>query len=327
MQIYSDIVRDVILRGLYTPKKNGADTISKFSVHYTVDVSSSFPLLTTRRISFKTIVNELLWFISGKADVNDLSKKTKIWDLWSDESGYIESPYGYFWRNFPSTFRENNKIKWAQSEDGFIGLRAGEYFFDQIKYVIGNINRKPNSRKHVVVAWHPANATIANVPPCPFSFVLNVKGEYLNIHVTHRSADLAVGVPHDIAVFSLLLYCIAGETGLTPKYFSNTLVDAHIYCGQNNLCGKFYNQHLTNIQNKLSSSDLSNYDNVARWIEEKTPPDSYNHLPNLLRQITREPFIQPKVRVNKKRTTDLNESDFEIAGYKHHPPVKYGIIP
>lgn len=217
MREYLDLVERVLSKGTLKHNRTGVDTISTFSEHMKIDLSEGFPLLTTKKMNFKSLLHEVLWYLSGEDHIRNLRKYTKIWDAWADENGNLDTAYGRYWRRFPS----------AQ-----INQKTGQYEVrevDQIAEVIKLLSTNPNSRRMVVSAWEPGNAFSSKLPPCHFSFVFNVQGNKLNCHLTQRSGDIALGIPFNIAAYSLLTQAIAQTTGFEVGYFSHTVVDAHIY--------------------------------------------------------------------------------------------------
>jgi thymidylate synthase len=173
------------------------------------DLAGSFPLLTTKKLHLKSIVYELLWFLSGDTNVRWLQERgVSIWDEWADENGELGPVYGYQWRH------------WRTPEGGEI---------DQIARVVESIRRKPDSRRHIVTAWNPADVDRMALPPCHALFQFYVADGRLSCQMYQRSADLFLGVPFNIASYALLTLMIAQVTGHAPGEFVLTLGDAHLY--------------------------------------------------------------------------------------------------
>ncbi len=217
MQEYLDLVDRVLAKGIRKHNRTGVDTISTFAEHYTIDLSDGYPLVTTKKVNFKSLLFEVLWYLSGEDHIRNLRTKTKIWDAWADENGDLETAYGRYWRRFPS----------AQ-----INKTTGQYEvkeIDQIAEVITMLKTQPNSRRMVVSAWEPGNALFSKLPPCHYTFAFNVQGNKLCCHLTQRSGDIALGIPFNIGAYSMLTQIIAQETGFELGYFSHTIIDAHIY--------------------------------------------------------------------------------------------------
>lgn len=217
MREYLDLVERVLTKGTLKKNRTGVDTLSCFSEYYKIDLSEGFPLLTTKKMNFKSLLYEVLWYLSGEDHIRNLRKHTKIWDAWADENGNLETAYGRYWRKFPS----------AQ-----VNPATGQYEvkeIDQIGEVLTTLKTNPNSRRMIVTAWEPGNALHSKLPPCHYTFGFNVQGNKLNCHLTQRSGDIALGIPFNVAAYSLLTQAIARETGFEVGYFSHMIIDAHIY--------------------------------------------------------------------------------------------------
>ena len=277
MKEYLDLVKTVIDNGKHKPTRTGVDTISYFGAFYKVDLNKGFPLLTTKKMQWKSLLHEVLWYLSGENHIRNLRLHTKIWDAWADENGNLETAYGYYWRHFPSA-QKNKDGEWVVRE------------VDQIQYVIDEINRNPSSRRLVVSAWEPGNATTSKLPPCHYTFVFNVNNGRLNCHLTQRSGDIALGIPFNLAAYSILTQIIAQQVGLELGEFAHTIIDAHIYVG-----------------NKLNSTE------------------KYDHLEGLKEQLKREPLPLPTLKIAKKDINDLKFEDFELVGYQHHEKISFEV--
>ena len=163
MKQYLDLVREVLSVGTRKPNRTGVDTLSTFNHNYEIDLRQGFPLLTTKEISWKNIVVENLWFLSGETHIGLLKKHgCKFWDPWADASGRVPSAYGNFWRHFPV-------------HEGSDGESPRAAFNDQIRWVSEEIKRNPASRRLVVTAWAPGNAQTSKLPPCHLLFMFNVQ--------------------------------------------------------------------------------------------------------------------------------------------------------
>lgn len=206
MQSYLDLVRHVLAHGEQREDRTGTGTLSIFGAQMRHDLRQGFPLLTTKKVLFSAVVRELLWFLRGSTNIHDdLTQHTPIWDAWADEQGELGPIYGYQWRNWGGT-----------------GI-------DQIQQAIDLIKRDPTSRRIIVSAWNPADLPRMALPPCHMMFQLYVSGQRLDCQLYQRSADMALGVPFNIASYALLMSMIAGECNLQPGYLIHTLGDAHVY--------------------------------------------------------------------------------------------------
>jgi thymidylate synthase len=217
MREYLDLVQRVLTHGRQKTNRTGVDTISCFAEHYRVDLAKGYPLLTTKRVNFKSMLHEVLWYLSGEDHIRNLRQHTRIWDAWADGEGNLDTAYGRYWRRFPS----------AQ-----LNPATGEYEVvevDQIGRIVEILKTDPTSRRMVVTAWEPGNALSSKLPPCHYTFAFNVQEDRLNCHLTQRSGDIALGIPFNLACYSLLTQILAQEAGLGLGEFSHMIIDAHIY--------------------------------------------------------------------------------------------------
>lgn len=217
MREYLDLVDRVLTHGKRKSNRTGVDTISSFAEQYRVDLAGGFPLLTTKKVNFSAMLREVLWYLSGEDHIRSLRQHTRIWDAWADADGNLDTAYGRYWRRFPSA-RLNQE--------------TGQYEVvevDQIGRVLEILKTDPNSRRMVVTAWEPGNALSSKLPPCHYTFVFNASDGKLSCHLTQRSGDIAIGIPFNLAAYSLLTQILAQEAGMDLGEFSHTIVDAHIY--------------------------------------------------------------------------------------------------
>ena len=328
MELYKNIILKVLSEGVYTSKINGVDSINYFAFNYKVNVTETIPILTTRKIYTKTIIAELLWMISGEKRITELKKHTSIWNNWADENDYLETSYGRFWRFYPTQNIENAKEKWIKSNNNFLSVKDGVLCFDQLLYILNQIKSKPNSRKHIISFWHPGNANFSNSAPCPIVLIFNVKGNLLNLHLTQRSCDLAIGFAYDLTLYSLLLKIVAKEVGLTPNDFSHSIVDAHLYVGENNFRGSFYKDNIKTLQ-KMIVDSYGDFNPISSWIEKTSKHSDdkgLDHIPNILRQISRKPYTLPKVLLPDKPILDIKLKDIEFLSYQSHDKINFGLV-
>ncbi len=229
MKQYLNLVKNVLENGVRKENRTGTDTISGFSEFYKVDLSEGFPLLTTKKVFFRSIILELLWYLRGEDHIRWLrdEKDCHIWDAWAGEDGHVGPIYPVLWRRFPYLEKENveqgkngstiEHNSWVRKE------------FDQVQRAIEMLKTNPNSRRIVVSAWHPGLLSEMSLPPCHIMYIFNVSNGKLNCHLTQRSGDIALGIPFNLACYSALTMAIAQEVGLEPGVFAHTIVDAHIY--------------------------------------------------------------------------------------------------
>jgi len=206
---YLDLMKHVLERGHRKSDRTGTGTLSTFGWQMRFDLTDRFPLLTTKKLHLKSIVYELLWFLRGDTNVRWLQERgVTIWDEWADASGELGPVYGHQWRSWPVG-------------DGTT--------IDQIARVVEAIRRKPDSRRHLVTAWNPADVDRMALPPCHALFQFYVADGRLSCQMYQRSADIFLGVPFNIASYALLTLMVAQVTGFKPAEFVLTLGDAHLY--------------------------------------------------------------------------------------------------
>ena len=287
MKQYLDTVRETLAVGTRKSNRTGVDTLSTFNINYEIDLREGFPLLTTKEISWKNIVIENLWFLSGQTDISLLRKHNcKFWDPWADEDGKVPSAYGNFWRHFPLPDDKTN---------------------DQIAYVVDTLKTNPMSRRMIVSAWAPGNAQTSALPPCHAFWVVNVQNDQngepmVCLHLTQRSCDIALGIPYNIAGYSLLLELFSRFSGIKAGIFGHTLIDAHIY---------------------TSKPDGSMQD--------------YDHIPGLKTQLEREPRPLPSLEIDPSiralediepllsQETDEIMDKFTLRNYNPHPAINFKV--
>jgi thymidylate synthase len=208
-QAYLDLMRHVLRHGDPKTDRTGTGTRSVFGWQMRFDLAGGFPLLTTKKLHVKSIVYELLWFLRGDTNVRWLQERgVTIWDEWADADGELGPVYGHQWRNWPA--RDGGTI-------------------DQIARVVESIRRNPDSRRHIVTAWNPADVDRMALPPCHALFQFYVANGRLSCQLYQRSADIFLGVPFNIASYALFTLMVAQVTGLAPGEFVHTLGDAHLY--------------------------------------------------------------------------------------------------
>ncbi len=291
---YLGVVARVLDTGVRKTNRTGTDTLASFAEHYSVDLAEGYPLLTTKKVYFASMLREVLWYLSGADHVRELQRHTKIWDAWADGAGDLQTAYGRFWRRFPVPAPDaalGGEV-WADAGHARVRTEAdGSLSFDQVGYVLDTLRADPMSRRLVVSAWHPANAAVSRLPPCHYTFAFQVTPAadgpaLLNCHLTQRSADLALGVPFNLACYALLTQVLAEAAGLRPGRFAHTLVDAHVYV---------------------------------------------DHVDGLREQLARTPTPAPRLRIARRpdgRAKDPDElafEDFELEDYDPQPAIRFPV--
>ncbi len=329
MRTYQTLVSSVLEGGNYKPNRTAVDTISMFHYEYEIDLDEGFPLLTTKEMYWDSMLYELVWYLSGQEHIRELREHTSIWDEWADEEGRLETAYGRFWRRYPIPSPDDQLPGEAWPDEDHPAVNE-EGTFDQIRQVLNRLHESPHSRRIVVNAWHPANAAVSKLPPCHYTFTFNVQGDELNLKLEQRSADIALGVPFNIAAYSLLLKVIAMETGFEAGTFAHSLTDAHIYCGSDDR-GVWYSDHLPELQERVSTCETpEEYLEVKAWLEDTAPPEpddksGYDHVPNLLEQLARDPRDRPSVTVADTTIDALGVEDITLDGYDPHPRLRFAV--
>jgi thymidylate synthase len=209
MQHYLDLMRHVLEHGHKKSDRTGTGTLSVFGWQMRFDLAQGFPLLTTKKLHTKSIIHELLWFLQGDTNIRYLKENgVSIWDDWADANGDLGPVYGYQWRSW-------------QAPDG----RS----IDQIAQLVDGLKNNPDSRRHIVSAWNPADIERMKLPPCHALFQFYVADGRLSCQLYQRSADIFLGVPFNIASYALLTLMVAQVCGYRPGDFVHTLGDAHLY--------------------------------------------------------------------------------------------------
>jgi thymidylate synthase len=209
MKQYLELLRHVRTTGVPKDDRTGTGTISVFGYQMRFDLSRGFPAITTKKLHFRSIIGELLWFLSGDTNIRSLHEQgVSIWDEWADEDGNLGPIYGYQWRSWPT---------------------ADGRHIDQITQMLEQIKSNPSSRRHIVSAWNVGEIKNMALPPCHTLFQFYVADGRLSCQLYQRSADIFLGVPFNIASYSLLTLMIAQIVGLEPGDFVHTLGDAHLY--------------------------------------------------------------------------------------------------
>ena len=292
MKQYLDLLKEIKEKGVRKEDRTGTGTISIFGHQMRFDLQEGFPLVTTKKVNFDSILHELLWFVRGDTNIEYLVKnKVNIWNEWPFKS-WLEKTnqlqniemHSEEWKEKLGEFV--NKIKSNEAfarEYGDLGPVYGKQWrdfegIDQLNQVIEDLKTNPNSRRHIVSAWNPKEIPImikSGLPPCHTLFQFYVSEGKLSCQLYQRSADVFLGVPYNIASYALLTCMIASVTDLVPGEFVHSLGDTHIYL---------------------------------------------NHLEQVEEQLSRDPHRLPKIEITKKTSLfDYEYEDFELIEYKSHP--------
>ena len=264
MRPYLDLLRHVLDHGERRTDRTGTGTISLFGAQTRYDLRDGFPLVTTKKVLFPAVVRELLWFLRGSTNIHDdLTQHTPIWDAWATAEGDLGPIYGHQWRHW--------------------GVPPGEPGgVDQISQAIAAIQHDPTSRRIIVSAWNVTDLPAMKLPPCHALFQFYVQDHYLDCQLYQRSADLALGVPFNIASYALLTAMIAKQCRLEPRHFIHTLGDAHIYLN-----------HVEGVQQQLERTPFA----LPRLVLADKPVLDQRYADIALEGYQHHPFIKFPVAV------------------------------
>ena len=256
MKSYLDLLRHVLEDGSRKGDRTGTGTRSVFGAQARFDLRAGFPAVTTKKLFFRSMVHELIWFLSGSTNIGYLrDNKVRIWDDWADDNGDLGPVYGHQWRSWPA--RDGGTI-------------------DQIAQVIESIKTNPDSRRHIVSAWNPADVGQMALPPCHTLFQFYVCDGGLSCQLYQRSADIFLGVPFNIASYALLTHMVAQVAGLEAREFVHTFGDLHLY-----------DNHVEQAKEQLTRSPMPlptlrlapDIENIDDFRLEHISLDNYEHHP------------------------------------------------
>jgi thymidylate synthase len=294
---YLALCQHILDHGERRTDRTGTGTLSVFGAQIRFDLRRGFPLLTTKRVLFGSVVRELLWFLRGSTNVRDgLTRHTKIWDAWGDENGDLGPIYGHQWRHWGADYvpssplssedQQRRRDEWCllppEEQQHRQPSDAGSIprGIDQIAQVLETLKKNSDSRRIIVCAWNVADVPKMRLPPCHLLFQFNAQGGHLDCQLYQRSADMALGVPFNIASYALLTAMVAKECQLIPRHFIHTFGDAHVYL---------------------------------------------NHVGGLRIQLTREVLPPPRLVLADKPVLTQTFENIALEGYSFHPPIRFEV--
>ena len=296
-QQYLSILKKLLEEGVKSGDRTGTGTYKLWgqSMEFSLE-NNKLPVLTTKKVATRLVIEELLWFLKGSTDVKDLqNKNVKIWngngsaeecEKFGRVEGDLGPIYGHQWRNFNATKRETSLDKdyWSSKNQRYVNKSYEDDGVDQVKYVFDQIENNPNSRRIIISGWHAEEAHLVNPPPCHTFYQFQVSEGKLNSLLTQRSGDFFLGVAFNLTSLSILTHLIAHLTGLVPGKTVHMIGDCHLYS---------------------------------------------DHVEQAKEQISREPNPFPKITINESlrgkgfnAIKELKVEDFIIEGYDAHPPIK-----
>jgi thymidylate synthase len=317
-ELYLEGARDILSKGDY--QFNGRTkqgTFARFGYMYRSDLSDGkMPFLTTKPIHDKSLIHELLWIIKGDTNIGYLNENNvRIWDEWADENGDLGRVYGAQWRD------------WRTPDGGSV---------DQLEKVLNDMKNKPSDRGHIVSAWNAGELDQMNLRPCHALFQFNIVGDQLDCQLYQRSADWLLGVPFNLASYSLLNKMVANELGLEPRHFIHTFGNAHIYLAEGER-GQFYEDNQDEFKDRFAQAKNSNdFIEMRGWVMDEAPEVDTggkrrrgkllldDHIPFFLTQFSRSPRDVPTIDLTQgKSLFDMEYDDFTINNYDPHKSLDF----
>lgn len=279
MNVYLQMLTEILNSGTLKGDRTGTGTRSIFGHQVRFDLSKGFPLVTTKKIHLKSVIAELLWFISGDTQVKTLQDQgVKIWDAWAPEDGELGPIYGHQWRNFGATrYVPTTSIDLVSGESNELPL-YGDDGVDQLAEAVKLIKTNPDSRRIIVTGWNPAEATQVALPPCHTLFQFYVADGRLSCQLYQRSADVFLGVPFNIASYALLTHMVAQVTGLEVGDFVHTFGDLHLYNNHVEQAKLQINRSPKTLPTLVLNPDIKN---LFDFKYEDIKVENYNHHPRI----------------------------------------------
>jgi thymidylate synthase len=351
MRQYLDLSIDILTNkdSGYKPNRTGVDTISLFGAQKKFDLREGFPLLTTKKMFTRGIIEELVWFMQGDTNIRTLLKKgVHIWDdnAFHDYHKKTKQPepplYTKEWYDardeFVQKVLEDEEFgmrhgdlgpvygrqwrKWTGFDLDQDGNPTKRVEIDQLGDLVKGLQKSPQSRRLIVTSWNPSDVPRMALPPCHTFFHVNVLDDQLDLQLYQRSCDTFLGVPFNIASYALLTQILAQQAGLKPRNFIHTFGDVHFYCGRGER-GEWYQKNLPQLKDILTYFHQDNESisqDAKTWIETNAPKerpyeDGLDHVTGVLEQLSNRPRALPKMEISNKPFEELTAGDFKLSDY------------
>ncbi len=360
VQQYLDHAREILTSDdtLFKGGTKGMGLISLSGYQNKYDLSKGFPLLTTKKMAWKGVVHELLWFMRGESNIKYLvDNNVHIWDDNAFDYNVQEmvgekifpesslSRYSADWQKAKAEYVQRIKedtnfaARWGDCGDGTYGKQWRHWKYvdkkgdvkeiDQLAQFVETLQKKPTTKKNIVSAWNPAEIYQGNVAlePCHVLYKSSSDGNIMDLHLFQRSCDQFLGVPYNVSSYSMFAIILAQQAGLLPRKFIHTFDDAHFYCGDG-ARSEWYGENLGELKKRVREvKHREEYLEVLDWVEKSVPPErketeGQDHVTAILQQLAREPRPLPTMRIAKKDFDKLTIDDFVLEGYNPHPTIK-----
>ena len=356
-----------ILTSKYTKFKEGSKgvpIISLFGYQNEYDLDDGFPLLTTKKMGIKTIAHELIWFMKGESNIKYLVDNNVL--IWNTDAfnhnlekmanegifqkglvKYSQDWYGAM-EEYVQRIKENEEFaeRWGDLGPVYgsqwrkwksVGENGEVVEVDQFMNILESLRKRPTSKKIILTSWNPGELDRMALEPCHLLFQCNSDGEILDLEMYQRSCDQFLGVPFNIASYSMLTQIVAQQVGLKPRRFIHTFGDSHFYCGDGERA-TWYKENLEGVKGLKravkEAEFFEDYQKVLDWIENSAPKEvdsngkeregknRLDHVPAIIEQLSREPKKLPKLLIEDKPFDELTISDFKLIGYESHPSIR-----
>ena len=330
-------------------KRTGIGHISLFGYQNRYNLTEGFPLLTTKKLPFKAIVHELIWFMQGESNIKYLvDNNVHIWDdnafqYQLEKKGLDKKISKHSDEWFKKKEEYISKIKEDKNfakENGDLGPVYGtqwrhwktiengnEIEIDQFGKLIENIKKNPTAKRHIISAWNPGEVSKMALPPCHTLFHINANEGKMDLLLYQRSCDMFLGVPFNIASYAMLTQIIAQQTGLEPRRFIHTFGDSHFYCGAGERA-KWYKENFQELKGKINEAKTSeDYSNILNELnnilpQEEKGKEGQDHVTAILEQMTRTPKQLTRLNIANKKFDDLTINDFVLENYDSYPAIR-----